>query len=94
MFSVFRMAAEHVECFVPQALKCLEKTFLLFILAPLDPIVHPGLHGIEGLLELLLREVPDVRLEGLVREVHEAVAEDQLPVVAAADVRFDRGFRF
>ena len=30
VFSVFRMAAEHVECFVPQALKCLEKTFLLF----------------------------------------------------------------
>ena len=60
------------------------------VLAPLDPIVHAGLHGIEGLLELLLREVPDVRLEGLVREVHEAVAEDQLPVVGAADVRLDR----
>ena len=33
VFSVFRMAAEHVECFVPQALKCLEKTFLLFMVA-------------------------------------------------------------
>ena len=60
------------------------------VLAPLDAVVHPGLHGIEGLLELLLRELPHVRLECLVREVHEAVAEDQLPVVAAANVRFDR----
>ena len=60
------------------------------VFASLDPVVHPGLHGIEGLLELLLREVPHVRLEDLVGEVHEAVAEDQLPVVAAADVRFDR----
>ena len=60
------------------------------VLAPFDAVVHAGLHGVEGLLELLVREVPDVRLECLVREVHEAVAEDQLAVVAAADVRFDR----
>ena len=43
VFSVFRMAAEHVECFVPQALKCLEKTFLLFKSAlPTGPPAFPG----------------------------------------------------
>ena len=58
------------------------------ILAPLDAVVDPGLHGVEGLLELLLREVPDVRLECLVREVHEAVAEDHLAVAASPRVGF------
>ena len=32
------------------------------VLAYLDAVVHAGLHAIEGLLELLVREVPHVRL--------------------------------
>ena len=59
------------------------------VLASLDAVEHARLHGLEGLLELLLREVPDVRLQGAVAQVHEAVAEDQLSIVAAPNVRLD-----
>ena len=57
------------------------------LLATVDAVEELRLHGVEGLLQLLLRDGPDVLLERPVREVHEAVAEDQLSVVAPASKR-------
>ena len=58
-------------------------------LAAVDAVVDLRLHRIEDLLQLLLRDGPDVLLERPVAQVDEAVAEDHLRVVAAPDVGLD-----
>ena len=59
------------------------------LLAAPDAVVDLRLHRVEGLLQLLLRDGPHVLLERPVAQIDEAVAEDQLPVVAAAGVGLD-----
>ena len=56
------------------------------VLARSDSVEELRLHGVEGLLQLLVRDGLDVPLEGPVPQVDEAVAENP---VAAPDVGFD-----
>ena len=55
----------------------------------LDAVVVQGLEGVEGPLQVLGGDGPDVLLEAAVREVHEAVVDNDFPVVVAAGVGLD-----
>ena len=58
------------------------------VLASADAVIVLRLHSIEEPLDVLIRHAPDVLLEPPVRGVQVAVAEDDLPVVAAPRVGF------
>ena len=78
----------HRRARLPGGLHVLGPEADLLLAAP-DAVVDLRLHRVEGLLQLLLRDGPRVLLERLVAQIDEAVAEDQLPVVAAAGVGLD-----
>ena len=59
------------------------------VLASADPVVVLRLHGIEELLDVLVRHAPDVRLEPPVRGIQVPIAENHLPVQGPAGVGLD-----